>query len=117
MTRITPESPEDIARLDRLPSWARTEINVLRRNIRDLEARMAAGPADSDTFVEGYSRPSTPLGTGPTIRFDVGPKDLEHPVRDDYVEVQNSDGKLYVRGSRSLAVLPSSGNAVWVRLA
>lgn len=115
---MTTKSENEQARMARLPSWARQEIERLERTVADLENRIAVGPEDSDTFVVGYSRPDTPLGERTTIRFNL---DVDGGGRSGYIEAGIQEGTwaggrvLVVRGAESLEILSGSGNMVFIR--
>lgn len=51
--------------LNSLPRWARSEITNLRSRVEDLEAQRAAGPDDTDTYVDHV----TLIHDGPENRF------------------------------------------------
>lgn len=109
---MTPEQ------FDRLPKYARDEIEELRRLTaeavnRAQEARLATSPSESDTTLDPYAEIPIGLGVGPTIRFTLGNVNyLNCEVR------RRRDGRpyLYVRGSDEVHLAPEASNAirVWV---
>ena len=48
MKYLSPEEKE--ARLAKMPEWVGREIATLRRDVEHLEAKLAAGPEDSNVF-------------------------------------------------------------------
>ena len=96
---------------DRLPKWARTEIERLRRDLADAKERLAAGPENSNTFADPYLD-KKPLGTDTTVEFRLasGGKVRVRIARDrggtkEYVDVMHVG-----RHACELAIRPSSSN-------
>ncbi len=97
--------------ISKLPKWAQTEIEVLRRNVSHLEAELAIGPDESDTFIDPYTRDRTPLGKGVRIVLELqSEQSIEVVNKGEYVEAR-STGK----HSGSLQIQPQSSNAVRLR--
>lgn len=94
----------------RLPRWAQDELLLLRKNLAHAEAKLAAGPENSDTFADPHSGTVRPLGSGTQIRFG-------HAGHDGTFIAEYRDGKLHVTyrtrmHESALAVLPDCSNAV-----
>lgn len=104
--------------LDKLPRWARHEIQRLRSDLescrRDLA--MALGGAKTDIEVEPYREgEKCYLSPRSTVRYWIGPR------IDDYVDVRllkYNDGsrRVSVHGSSLIQVEPSAANVVHVKL-
>lgn len=91
---------------DRLPKWARDELDRLERTVDWWKAKATAGPDESDTFVDEITMSGAdpafegrPLGIQPTVRF--GPRadrlSVEVTRRDDgSVDARVPDGQVAV---------------------
>ncbi len=102
------DAAQDI-RTARLPKWAQQRIATLERNVERLQAKLAEGPSDSDTFAGPYGTPR-PLGRGTSIVFTGG--GLASTSSTDRVTVRRQgDGSLYVMCDESAVVLPRASNA------
>lgn len=101
-------SPEQLARL---PKHAQRYIAVLESNLEHERARLAVGPADSDTFAEPYASTPRPLGRGTSVSFKLGDHEFSTSVT-----VRGEGGSLHVHGSQAFAVLPKSTNVVEIVL-
>lgn len=100
--------------LDRLPKWAQSEIERLRRDNAYLVAERAAGPEDSDTFlwVGGINATEDkPLGRRAKIDF--------RPLGAERTTVQFSvymDGnELIVQATDGINVMPLSSNHIRIK--
>lgn len=103
-------STSDSQRFDRLPKWAQTRINTLEANLVGVQAKLSAGPTDSDTFADPYSSAPRPLGTGTRIefRFYAGPGGslIAHLI----------DGRLRIQGGDRITILPSHSNTIDIEM-
>jgi hypothetical protein len=65
-------SIHNVIDLERLPRWAQDDIAALVRDVDRMKRELAAGPEDSDTFVDGGwpESPDRPLGKRPTIKVE-----------------------------------------------
>lgn len=91
----------------KLPKWARQEIERLERDLANANAKLSAGPEDSDTFADAYSRQAQrPLGKGTVVEFRFG----EHWGQKFRARLE--DGRLKVSGGNSIAVHPRASNVV-----
>lgn len=111
----------------KLPAWARSMIDSLRREYeaerrRADEARLATDPAGSSAILAPHDERS-PVGLGhdAMVRFKLNgevarlaPSGAQLPYVDCYRE---KSGGLYVRGSDTLALRPRADNVVhvWVQ--
>ena len=97
------------AQLSRLPRYAQQEIERLARDLESANAKLAAGPGDSDTFADPYSHTPRPLGTGARIRFGA-------PDSGQAFDVQLREGELEVTAHADrqhvMAVKPRVSNGV-----
>lgn len=113
--------------LDRLPKYARDEIDTLRRELASREARileLTAGPENCDTVADPYAalqneeRKPFPLGNGATVAYRLGehPRDAVHAHIIDRGQgrVLEIDGPGGVRGC--LSVRPVSSNSLHIVL-
>jgi len=108
----TTEEQPDRERLARLPRWAQDEILRLRANVANLEAKLSAGPDNSNAFLNPNSSAPTPLGRDPYIKY------VDDPERGNGFGVQYKDGQLIVQGTGSwdqtFVVRPQAANAVTI---
>jgi hypothetical protein len=106
--------------IENLPRWARAEITRLRADLAAYTARLNAGPADSDTFADPFSKARRPLGRGTNIEFVL---DSDSPWQAGVpseircrIDVGH-DGVpfLDVNGNGSIEVRPRASNAIEIR--
>lgn len=107
------------AREAKLPTWARAELEALRARVADLEGQLAdarrvtdLGPDGTNTVLEPYAEPPTPLMPDSHIRFYAGFNGKERAYIS--AQLQNVDGVpfLRLRSNDRLAVVPESANVV-----
>ena len=107
----------------RLPKWAQTHIDRLRRQVANAQAtataaQLATAPAESHAILNPYADAPIGLGKHPLVHFTVpyGKNDR------GYIGVRRAEGELskalpegiLVSGYGGLIVKPSSGNAIYV---
>lgn len=94
-----------------LPKWGQQKIAMLERDLAAAQARLAAGPEDSDTFAGPYNAVPRPLGKGTRIRFGgMG--------YDSTFDVNLDETGLHVTahtGSHAMAIVPNNSNTITVR--
>ena len=105
----------------KLPVWARTYIERLRRVAQDAErdrdeARLATNPAESDTVLDAYASIPIGLGKSPNVRFRLGSEE-----RSEWIDVRthrDHEGKTYVevRSGDSLLIRPQVTNVVRIEV-
>ena len=104
--------PEGAPDLSRLTRSMRFYVEKLEDDLISAQAKLSAGPEDSDTFADVYSGTPRPLGRGPHIRF--GGQGFEGTF-----DVCIEGRKLIVRGNdsgRYLSVRPGSSSMIRVTL-
>jgi len=93
--------------LNRLPQYAQQELVRLTNELSAANAKLAAGPEDSDTFADAYSSNPRPLGKGTRIQFGEGDEGM--------FVAQYVDGELEVtarmNGRNKLAITPRVSNS------
>lgn len=98
--------------MEKMPRYAASEIKRLSGDLDAANARLAAGPEDSDTFSDQYTGPSTPLGKGARIRFI--------PAPHQYIDAQLKEGILEIRAQSDIrthiAVMPRVSNSIGIAL-
>lgn len=103
--------------ITKLPLWAQNKIQVLQNRLDSANAKLAAGPEDSNAFANPYSDAPQPLGKDPNIVFQIpNPRSPDaHPWQ---FRVTLEDDQLYVNasGSGEMVVLPRASNAFYVRM-
>ena len=111
---------EPDAREVKLPVWAQDTINGLRREYENERkradaARLETDPEHSNAIIDAHDeRAAVGLGDA-TVRFKL-PGSTRNGA--PYVECSVSeDGRLYVRGSDSIALAPWAGNVIKVWIA
>lgn len=91
---------------ERLPIWARMEIQALKRDLEDAQARLRMGPRDSNTFLEPYpEKTMTPLGRDVIVRF--GGSDFHNTFT---VRYDTQYKRLKVQASRGVFIRPTASN-------
>ncbi len=99
-----------VGAFERLPKWAQQEITRLNANVEYWKARATVGPENSDTFLDPYGDPPTPLGKRPVVEFHLGPDRFNDRIR---VNVEaGGRGELYVAGGTTLKITPWATNVV-----
>lgn len=97
--------------VSKLPKWAQQRIENLERSASEWKARATVGPEDSDTFISRWpAENSTPLGTGPTIRMQMGPEWWE------YVDLRKQADRVYIFANQGIKILPMASNSIKVGL-
>lgn len=100
-----------------LPKWAQANLARLEADMKYWQDKATAGPADSDTFVDGgFGSPSTPLGRRPNITFYLvgGPGDPGQ-FSNRFDVMLTSRGELQVSAGDGLVVQPWASNVVRIR--
>jgi len=115
MKYLSPEEKE--ARLAKMPEWVGREIATLRRDVEHLEAKLAAGPEDSNVFLYNYSvGPDQPLGRDVTVRFYLDKYDyvdIHHTRSRDFVPIKGLE--IMSSARNTLVLQPCSSNLVVLR--
>lgn len=107
-------------RLDRLPKWARGEIERLTRDVAYWKAQASVGPEGSDTWAETYGvGTDKPLGKETQVRFDVTadrPQFRRNAIR---ARTRGDGGRrvLMVHADGPLLIQASASNVLHVWLA
>lgn len=106
------------AQFDRLPKWAKIEMQRLQRNLKfhqEEHLRIATGgilEKDTNTLVDPYADIPQMLEANSTVAFRLG-EDWRHGV----VRVRISrDGTLNVNGDHGLLIRPNSSNDIQIGL-
>lgn len=100
---------------DKLPKWARMDLERLEKTVEHLRDRLNVGPEDSDTFAEPYVTPQ-PLGKGQRIRFHLS-KD-GHEYVEAYVFTERSGRRtVSVSANAILQIEPRASNCANLRIA
>lgn len=103
-------------KIENLPKWAQNRIQILERDLLDLEDKWTDGP-ESDTHIANYSHGDKPIGVGTTILFGksedvVGKRGIPYQIACKW-----EDGKLEVRGySGRICVNPAASNLITVKV-
>ena len=101
---------------EKLPKWAQTEISVLEMRVRELNETIQQLSSDSNTKVVAQigSEHKLYLPNNTHVKFFVGSGPF------DYIEIglrvnRDESKNVYVNtGHGMIAVLPTSGNAVYI---
>jgi hypothetical protein len=95
-------------REERLPKWAREEINGLRtqlRRERERNAELRGEVGETNTHVLNYGSDDQPLIKDARVQHRLGPR------FDQYVTVHVEGGSLWLHGGRFLTIHPHVSNA------
>ena len=97
---------------ERLPSWARSELNRLRQNVAYLKEQVAnmvkGSGSPTDTYMERHDMPEIGLPRGSRVRF----QGLEGSVT-----VFVDEGEIVAQaGCERLVVVPRAANMVFLRV-
>lgn len=113
---IDPDSREA-----KLPVWARTYIERLRRVVQDAEsdrdaARLATDSAGSDTVIDPYADIPIGLGKGTIVRFRLG--DERRMEWADVSVIHTGDGRtlLQIMAGSTVHIEPRAANVVYVEV-
>lgn len=112
MSRRTMPSTEEMypGRLEKQPRWLRERIKALEDALGQAEAKLAAGPEDSEAWSDPHSSSPRPLGKKPVVKFG--------PTQQDWrFQVEYRAGQLHVHGIgatllEEFVVMPRAANAV-----
>lgn len=122
MKRLTEE--EKAVKFERLPAWAKAEIESLRRKVQDAErgeakARLATSPFESNAILDPYDTNPIGLGDG-QVRFlldRVGYNHGDYPARERYVDIRvDAFDRLSLHGGAGLVIQPYASNACHVKV-
>lgn len=107
-----------------MPVWAQRQLDQLRRDLNDAEARaeearLATSPEQSDTVVQPYGiRGPIGLGIGPRIRFTPQPIDPRIPDWRAWIDARVTDkGEVEFMAASMVQIRPHSGNVFTVEVA
>ena len=115
MPRKYPTPEEKKAREERLPAWAKDELQRLRRDLDltlgELHAHRlnAYGPEDTDTKANPYDVQPLNLPKGASIEFTLGEK------HSDVIRVRVTKEGLDVNGNGGVHVFPRASNSLVIR--
>lgn len=123
MKRLTAE--EKAIKFERLPAWAKAEIEGLRRKVSDAErgeeeARLATDPFRSSVLLDPYDK--TPIGLGKQqVRFLLDPAGYhvgDYPSREQYVDARVDEfGRLALHSGSGMHIHPHATNACHITVA
>jgi len=96
-------------KFDRLPKWARMEINRLSGDLENYKQKVAqiSGKEETNVYCEGYATPRINLPKNSHVTFD---------IVDGLISANVVDGELRVYGQSRwpLLVLPRASNSVYL---
>lgn len=90
------------------------EIERLQRDVAYLQAKLSAGPDDSNTFADPYSDSPRPLGTA-TIEF-VTTSGAKIRARLERDRVSGLYERLNINADNPIAIFPNASNDADVRV-
>ena len=107
----------DAARIERLPKWAQSEIQVLRRNLKASREELSAalGSKETSVEVEPYrhldGQPRCFLEPRTTVRFTLSGGEIDVRLRDGRLELMSCN-----RGpvGMDFTARPRAANVLWV---
>lgn len=103
-------------KLDKQPQWVQRRIKDLEGQIERLEAKLVAGPEDSEAWADPHSSAPRPLGKRPVVQFGARDDDGVHYT------VYYRNGQLTINGTgetieEEFVVMPRAANEVVIGLA
>lgn len=116
-------SPATDPRESRLPKYAQTELESLRRRIRDLEKHvcdLTGDIAETDTWVDsmaGARSADWPLPPGSRVAYRLTDRNRFGAHVRTWLQRDQWDGvKLHIQGDTSLLIHPSASNTFFVTM-
>lgn len=102
------------AQLERLPKYARDEIERLRRDLQGVRRRLEAarGERKTNIIVDPFIS-ATYIDDRDTVRYVL---QSSEDFRNRYIEVELRGDTLKIRGSDILAIVPQAANVVDVKV-
>lgn len=108
-------------RFGKQPRWVQSGVLSLEERVRRLEGELAtarallnAGPEDASVIVDPYSDNRQPVPGNPTVEFRY--KQGDEKFWTYFLLRLMEDNRLEIHASSSIAIHPSSGNAVKVEV-
>lgn len=102
--------------LDKLPKWARMEIERLRRDLEynKEKLRLAYSKDGSRIKICGFSDPDIPIGDRETIQFQTDRGRIDVSLRRDR---DDKDFQIYVSSCNGpISIIPNASNCVYIEV-